>query len=145
MKRRKFFKVTFLGISTLLASGVTYSIYSNQMTYEKILHAIIVDELSFLSLDKNGINDFCRAYAAHEQMTFRRKIALRLLSFPKSTTWLMPSQIKRKLSFLRVKIIETYLFSTNFFQKKKISSNIIYIAYYDPLTNPCANPFAILR
>jgi len=145
MKRRNFLKVAFFGTSVLLAAGATYSLYGNKSTYEKLLHTIITAELSFLPLDEKGIDAFCRDYFLHEQLTYKKKIVLRLLSFSGRTIWFLPQQMNKRLSLSREKIIETYLFSTNFFQKNKVSSSVAYIAYYDPWTYPCANPFAIMR
>jgi hypothetical protein len=127
MKRRKF--LTIAGIGGLLAGFASFRLVTT--TSEDAIEKIILNELSFLNLDKEGVRHFVADYT--KSMTSRSKRILKGYSFMGIT-----SQQSRKINSL----MNAYLLSTDFFIHKMDETRIVkYVGLYDPHIRACAHPF----
>lgn len=130
MNRRTVFKI--IGIGGALAGLGAF------MASDRILeHAVekrILDELSFLKLDKDGVRRFVTDYT--KKLKPRKKLALEYYSFAG-----ISSARSRKIN----RLMNDYLLSTDFFINNMDESRTIkYIALNDPQEKPCINPFTNL-
>ena len=113
----------------MLAGFVSFRLVTTP--FEDAIEKIILSELSFLKLDKEGVRHFVADYA--KSMTSGSKRILKGYSFMGIT-----SQQSRKINSL----MNAYLLSTDFFIYKMDETRIIkYVGLYDPQVRACAHPF----
>ena len=125
MKRRKF--LTIAGLGGLLAGVGAFG-----FAFQNAVERIIVSELSFLKLDKEGVARFVADYT--KSMPSKSKLMLKGYSFLGVST-----RKSQKINNL----INAYLLSTDFFMNKMDEGRTIkYIGLYDPYQRPCAHPFS---
>lgn len=139
MTRRSFIKYIFLGTALTVSANASDYKWSESLNTEKLLYNMIKSVLSFLPIETSGLQQFSTDYASNEKLDIKHKIALILL------TYLPDNLYPIKLQNYQKKIVERYLLSTTFFLTDTQSPSIKYVSYYDPLGNPCQNPFATLR
>lgn len=125
MKRRKFLTIAGLGGALLGAGAFAF-------TFQNAVERIIINELSFLKLDKDGVARFVADYT--KSMPSKAKLMLKGYSFLGLST-----RKSQKINSL----VNAYLLSTDFFMNKMDESKTIkYIGLYDPYQRPCAHPFS---
>jgi hypothetical protein len=127
MKRRRF--LTIAGIGGLLAGLASFRFIST--SFEDAVASIILDELSFLKLDKEGVHRFVSDYT--KSTSTKNKLMLKGYSFMG-----ISSTQSQKIHTL----INAYLLSTDFFTNKMNETRTIkYRGLFDPYLRPCAHPF----
>ena len=125
MNRKKF--LTILGLGGLLAGVGVFG-----LAFENAVERIIVNELSFLKLDKEGVNRFVTDYT--KSMNSKSKLMLKGYSFIR-----LSARKSQKINSL----VNAYLLSTDFFINKMDERRTIkYVGLYDPYRHPCAHPFS---
>ena len=134
MRRRNFLKVA--GLGTAAVALPTVGAYSTPL--EKTTADIIMNQFSFLKLDKKGVQQFVADYYQLEG-TSRSPIArLKMKLYDVFKVSSDRSQLVRGITTL-------YLVSSDFFQNKMDESRIVrYKGIYNPYKTPCANPFSSL-
>lgn len=129
MKRRSFFWKAAAGIGGVLSLGTV--VYSS-VSLERAVEKRILDELSFLKLDPEGVRQFVVDYT--ERLTPNKKLALEYYSLAG-----IPSRYSRKIH----RLMNDFLLSTDFFRNNMDESKTVhYVALNDPHARPCVNPFS---
>jgi hypothetical protein len=128
MKRRKF--LTIAGIGSAVAALTSFKFIST--SYEEAAVTIIEKELSFLKLEREGIEKFIADYSKTKNSGYR--LAIRGYSF---------FGVKASQSGKVNQLVTGYLLSTNFFVNKMDEKREVkYVALYDPYARPCSHPFS---
>ena len=128
MKRRRF--LTIAGLGGLLAGVVSFKFVTT--SYGEAMANLIKDELSFLKLDEQGLNQFI------SEISQSANTKTRLIMKGYSFMGISASQSGRVNQ-----LVTSYLLSTDFFINKMDETRVVkYIGLYDPHMRPCANPFS---
>lgn len=134
MRRRNFLRIAGLGTAAVALPGI--SVYATSL--EETTSGIIMNQFSFLKLDKAGVRQFAADYcaAADTNKTLYVQTKMKLYDLFKVDS--DRSQLVRTITTL-------YLVSTDFFQNKMDESKVVrYQSLYNPHKTPCANPFSSL-
>ena len=136
MRRRNFLQLVGLGTAAVAVAVPTVSMAASSV--ENALAGIILNEFSFLKLDRKGLDQFVADYYRmpwankHFFMNIRTK-AYYFLNINSDQ-----SQLVRNCAHL-------YLISTDFFlNRMDESKEVKYLGWYNPHKTPCANPFSAL-
>src|SRR5687767_14379423 len=132
MRRRNFLQL--LGLGTAAVAVPTVGVAASSV--ENALAGIILNEFSFLKIDRKGVDqyvaDYYRMTGADKQ--FFMNVKTKAYYFLKIDS--ERSQLVRTLTQL-------YLMSTDFFQNRMDESKEVkYLGWYNPHKTPCANPFS---
>lgn len=127
MKRRKFLTLAGAGSAAAILSFafVRYS-------FEDVAARLIKKELSFLTLDPDGVASFVSDFSKNKNTPYR------LIVKGYSILGVRSSQ-SGKIN----QLVSTYLLSTDFFANGMDEQRTVrYAGLYDPYTRPCAHPFS---
>jgi hypothetical protein len=128
MKRKTFLKIA--GVAGVIATIGTVKFFST--SFENAVVALLEDQLHFLNLDKNGLQQFARDFSKRQRSTEQLIIKAYGMAGVKAT------QSQRMHS-----LISTYLLSTDFFTNKMDEAKTVkYLGLYNPYLRPCAHPFS---
>ena len=129
MKRRKFLVIA--GIGTVAAAALASFKFITD-PFEGVAKGIIKSELSYLTLDEEGLDKFIGDYARLKDRNYK-------LTMKGYSLFGVNSARSGKVH----QLISAYLLSSDFFQNKMDDKRTIkYIGLYDPYTRPCAHPFS---
>jgi hypothetical protein len=134
MRRRNFLKLAGFGTAALaLPAFVAYS-----ASIEHAMAGIIINELHFLKLNREGVNQFvadhCKLSDDLKQATMKMKV--------KAYYFLKVDAERSK--FVRT-LTDKYLISTDFFRNRMDESKEVnYVGLYNPHKTPCSNPFSAI-
>ncbi|MDO1446008.1 hypothetical protein Q0590_07080 [Rhodocytophaga aerolata] len=130
MQRRKFLGLTAIGATAIAIPAIGFGAVSTKSA----ITGIIQKELSYLNLDKQGIEQYAADYLQYEGNVPRIELKLKMYRL---------LGVNSEKSSIVSALIEKYLLSTDFFLKNMDESRKInYIGYYNPYNSPCANPFS---
>lgn len=130
MQRRKFLSLTALGATAIAIPVIGFGAVSTKSA----IVGIIQKELSYLNLDKQGIEQYVADYLQYEGNVPHIELKLKMYHL---------LSVGSEKSSIVSALIEKYLLSTDFFLKNMDESRKInYIGYYNPYKSPCSNPFS---
>ena len=134
MRRRSVLQLLGLGTAAVAVSAVGI----NAISVENALAGIILNEFSFLKIDRKGLDQFVADYY---RMVWANK---NVLTNAKTKTYYF-LEVKGDQSKLVRTFAQLYLLSTDFFQNRMDESKEVkYLGWYNPHKTPCANPFSAL-
>jgi hypothetical protein len=132
MHRRKFLALSGLAAVAVSLPGVGYI----SSSAKEAAVSIIMEQFSYLTLDKQGVEQFVEEYLQLEMPSKTLDLKLRTASLLGT---------KAHQSYTVSTLTELYLLSTDFFRNKADESKVVkFVAYYNPYKIPCANPFSAL-
>jgi hypothetical protein len=131
MKRRKFLVVT--GLAGLAAAITSFRFVAT--SYDEAAVDLIKRELSFLSLDDEGVRKFVAEFTKDKNRSYR--MTIRGYSF---------LHIGSKQSGKVNQLVSAFLLSSDFFSNRMDESRVIkYVGLYDPYVRPCSHPFSAVH
>ena len=145
MNRRNFLLTTATGITGILSYGIGWPYLENQAN--TFIKAILKSKLNYLTLDEEGLDQYCEAFFKNKSKTLKIKTGIAGISLQ----WTDDLEIiKRNIGTERITALEedltlSYLLSTDFFtngNNESIPGK--FIAFYDPQLPVCRHPFARL-
>lgn len=133
MNRRKFLKISGLGITSLFAlPGLGYITIKTQSGAVGLL----MNELKYLNIDQKGVELFVSDFFKVYNYSFTNKLKFKYY-------YLL--DIKSDKSNLVADLANMYLLSTDFFRNKMDEkAEVKYLGLYNPYKMPCSNPFSHL-
>ncbi|GGK56586.1 hypothetical protein GCM10011405_00910 [Rufibacter glacialis] len=97
---------------------------------------VIMKELHYLKLDKNGVEQFVKDYFKSHYIKDNLRAQINL----KSIYYL---RLNIKNSQMVTDLVQHYLLSTDFFLNKMDETRLVkYLGVYTPYARPCGNPFS---
>lgn len=135
MNRRSFLKLSGITGAAVVALP-SFGFVSTSI--KKAAVGIIMQELNYLKLEKEGVEQFVedhyKKHYINDSLTSQLKI--------KSFYYL---HVKPDNSYLVFELVNNYLLSSDFFINKMDESKPVkYMGLYSPYTKPCFNPFSKL-
>jgi hypothetical protein len=119
-----------LGVGGALASVAAFNFASTSA--ERAVVKLIRDELHFLKLDEQGLQQFAALQA--QGMSSKYRMATKgfaLLGVDSSSSGRVAA------------LVQTYLLSTDFFTHQMDESRTVrFVSLYNPYNTPCAHPFS---
>ena len=139
MRRRKFLQLAGLGSAALAVPTAGIAATS----IEDAVAGLILNEFSFLKIDREGLNQFVADYHRantdyHQAMGARKQFFLNI----KTKVYYFLRVTSDQSELVRA-YTTMYLLSTDFFQNRMDESKEVkYLGLYNPRKMPCANPFS---
>lgn len=139
MERRKFLKITGIGVAGLAALPiVSYSVIS----FENTAVNLILDEYPYLKIHRQEAEKFVAVY--YERL-FRDMGKKEMIEFKAKLKVHYFSKRSSENSILIKNLTENFLFASDFFvhgmdEKKPVA----FMGLYNPYKTPCLNPFSHL-
>jgi hypothetical protein len=138
---RRTFLATSLGTGVLALVG---AYRWRKRAAPDLIIAILTRRVGYLHVDPETFTSFAQMYVARRQRSQRQLTDVSVLAGPlrywSPYSWLAQGHAYRRLED---SVVSHYLLSTDFFQHGADESRpVTYVAFYDPATTVCRNPFA---
>jgi hypothetical protein len=131
MQRRKFLTLIGLGATT---ATILPTIGFASISAKDAAVNILMNEFSYLTLDKPGVEQFVEDYLKYDIYTPHLDIKIK-------SYYVLG--IKSNKSSVIHAIANKYLLSTDFFLNKMDGKQQVkYLGFYNPYRTPCSNPFS---
>jgi hypothetical protein len=138
LTRRKF----LISGGALLTVGVSGWAYTREFTYRNLIISVLHRKLAYMTLDEASLRTFADAFV-NDYGTLGLKgegLALSRPVFP-----IVDSPGTDEVTRFENRVVSKFLLSSDFFRNGADETRLItYVAYYNPYSLACANPFAVL-
>jgi hypothetical protein len=132
MNRKKFLKIAGIATGGIIILPPTLYLVSPEI--KKFAVNVIYQELSYLKLDAEGVNNFVEDYFKNFNDNLGFKIRWKIYYYLK---------IKADKSDNLFQLVRSYLLSSDFFiNRMNMVEPVKYLGLFNPYTSPMANPYS---
>ncbi len=136
------------GAVAAVAGLVGVAVAKNVDPAESLIRAVIQDRFPDRQVTEDDLSSFAGDYLTHkvapdDLWLLRLAGSMPDLSLSDQLRGRLPGHVRDKLSAFENSVMNMFLLSTDFFLRGPEAGPVVsYVAYADPLVNPCMNPLA---